>query len=164
VRGNAQGLTAVTWVAEVGLGRRCSGGTGVTEAAAELGSSVAAFRWPEGRGVDNKCLENFVRLMWCCCSTWQGLGDGGAVGRRRGRATAAEERRRARGQRVPVGEMENGRHYELHEGDVVLVEQELGEGRLGIELPTARPKGGAMGDGGDAREKGAGVELSSERW
>jgi hypothetical protein len=36
VRGNAQGLTAVTWVAEVGLGRNCSGGTAVTEAAAEL--------------------------------------------------------------------------------------------------------------------------------
>jgi hypothetical protein len=64
VRGNAQGLTAVTWVAEVGLGRSCSGRTAVTEAAAELGSSVAAFRWPEGRRVDDKCLESFVRLMW----------------------------------------------------------------------------------------------------
>jgi hypothetical protein len=35
-----------------------------------------------------------------------------------------KERRRARGQGVLVGEMENSRHYELHEGDVVLVEQE----------------------------------------
>jgi hypothetical protein len=35
------------------------------------------------------------------------------VGRRRGRAAAAEERRHARGQGVSVGEMENGRHYEL---------------------------------------------------
>jgi hypothetical protein len=135
-----------------------------TEAAAAAGSLGTAFRWPEGRGVDDKCLENFVRLMWCCCSTWQGLGDGGAVGQRRGRAAAAEERWRARGQGVPVGEMENGRHYELQEGDVVLVEQGVGEGRLGIELPTARPNGGAMADGGDAREKGAGAELSSGRW
>jgi hypothetical protein len=47
---------------------------------------------------------------------------------------------------------------------VVLVEQEVREGRLGIELPTARPNSGAMADGGDAREKGAGVELSSGRW
>jgi hypothetical protein len=60
--------------------------------------------------------------------------------------------------------MENGQHYELQEGDVVLVEQEVGEGRLGIELPTARPNGGAMTDGGDAWEKGAGAELSSGRW
>jgi hypothetical protein len=52
-------------VAEVGLGRNCSGGTAVTEAAAELGSSVAAFRWPEGRRVDEKCLGSFVRMMWC---------------------------------------------------------------------------------------------------
>jgi hypothetical protein len=133
-------------------------------AAAAAGSLGTAFRWPEGWGVDDKCLENFVRLMWCYCSTWQGLGDGGAVGRRRGRAAVAEERRRARGQGVPVGEMENGRHYELQEGDVVLVEQEVGEGRLGIELPTARPNGSAMADGGDAREKGAGAELSSGRW
>jgi hypothetical protein len=92
--------------------------------------------------VDDKCLESFVRLMWCCCSTWQGLGNGGAVARRRGRAAAAGERRRARGQGVLVGEMENGRCDELQEGEVVLVEQEVGEGRLGIELPTARPNGG----------------------
>jgi hypothetical protein len=65
VRGNAQGLTAVTWVAEVGLGRSCSGGTAVTEAAVELGSSVAAFRWPEDWRVDEKCLGSFVRMMWC---------------------------------------------------------------------------------------------------
>jgi hypothetical protein len=68
------------------------------------------------------------------------------------------------GNGVPVAEMENGRHYELQEGDVVLVEQEVGEGRLGIELPTARPNGAAMADGGDVREKGAGAELSSGRW
>jgi hypothetical protein len=135
-----------------------------TQAAAAAGSLGTAFRWLEGQGVDDKCLENFVRLMWCCCSTWQGLGNGGAVGRRRGRAAAAEERRRARGQGVLVGEMENGRHYELQEGDVVLVEQEVGERRLGIELPTARPNSGAMAEGGDAREKGAGTELSSGRW
>jgi hypothetical protein len=133
------------------------------EAAATAGSLGTVFRWLEGRGVDDKCLGNFVRLMWCCCSTWRGLGDGRAVGRRRGRAAAAEERRRAHGQGVLVGEMENGRHYELQEGDVVLVEQEVGEGRLGIELPTARPNGGAMADGGDAWEKGAGAELSSGR-
>jgi hypothetical protein len=47
---------------------------------------------------------------------------------------------------------------------VVLVEQEVGEGRLGTELSTARPNCGAMADGGDAREKGAGAELSSGRW
>jgi hypothetical protein len=41
-----------------------------------------------------------------------------------------------------VGELKNGRHCELQEGDVVLVEQEIGEGRLGIELPTARPNDG----------------------
>jgi hypothetical protein len=52
------------------------------EAAAAAGSVAAAFRWLEGRGVDDKCLESFVRLTWCCCSTWQGLGGGGAVGRR----------------------------------------------------------------------------------
>jgi hypothetical protein len=60
--------------------------------------------------------------------------------------------------------MENGRHYELQEGEVVLVEQEVGEGRLGIELSTVRPNSGAMADGSDAREKGAGAELSSGRW
>jgi hypothetical protein len=65
VRGNAQGLTAVTWVTRVGRGRGCSGGTAVTEAAAELGSSVAVFRWPEGQKVVEKCLESFVRMMWC---------------------------------------------------------------------------------------------------
>jgi hypothetical protein len=135
-----------------------------TEAAAAAGSLGTAFQWLEGWGVDDKCLENFVRLMWCCCSTWQGLGDGGAVERRRGRVAAGKEWRRARGQGVLVGEIENGRHYELQEGDVVLVEQEVGEGRLRIELPTARPNGGAMADGGDAWDKGAGAELSSGRW
>jgi hypothetical protein len=64
------------------------------------------------------------------------------VGRRRGRAAAAGERLRARGQGVLVGEMENGRCDEVQEGEVVLVEQEVGEGRLGIELSTARPNGG----------------------
>jgi hypothetical protein len=59
--------------------------------------------------------------------------------------------------------MENGRCDELQEGEVVLVEQEIGEERLGIELSTARPNGGAMADGGDAREKGAGAKLSSGR-
>jgi hypothetical protein len=135
-----------------------------TEAAAAAGSLVVVFRWLEGWGVNDKCLESFVRLMWCCCSTWQGLGDGEAVGRRRGRAAAAEERRRARGLGALVGEMENGRCDELQEGEVVLVEQEVGEGRLGTELSTARPNGGAMADGGDARVKGAGAELSSGRW
>jgi hypothetical protein len=135
-----------------------------TEAAAAAGSLAAVFRWLEGRGVDDKCLESFVRLMWCCCSTWQGLGHDGAMGRRRGRASAAEERRRAHGQGVLVGEMENGRCDELQEGEMVLVEQEVGEGRLGIELSMARPNGGAMADGGNAREKGAGAELSSGRW
>jgi hypothetical protein len=60
--------------------------------------------------------------------------------------------------------MENGRCDELQEGEVVLVEQEVGEGRLGIELSTARPNGGGMADGCDASEKGAGAELSSGRW
>jgi hypothetical protein len=114
----------------------------VTEAAAELGSSVAAFRWPEGRGVDDKCLENFVRLMWCCCSTWQGLGDVGAVGQQRGRAAAAEERWRAHGQTSPVEEKENGRCDELQGVAVVLMEVWIEGGRLWRRLPTARPNGG----------------------
>jgi hypothetical protein len=59
--------------------------------------------------------------------------------------------------------MENGRCDELQENEVVLVEQEIGEGRLGIELSTARPNGGTMADGGDVRKKGAGSELSSGR-
>jgi hypothetical protein len=44
------------------------------------------------------------------------------VGRRRGRAAAAEERWRAREQGALVGELKNGRWYELQEGEVVLVE------------------------------------------
>jgi hypothetical protein len=129
-------------VTVVGLGRNCSGGTAVTEAAAELERLVAAFRWLEGRGVDDKCLENFMRLMWCCCSTWQGLGNGGAVGRRRGRAAAAEERRHARGQTSPVEEKENGRCDELQGVAVVLMEVWIEGGRLWRRLPTARPNGG----------------------
>jgi hypothetical protein len=35
--------------------------------------------------------------------------------------------------------LEKGRCCELQEGDVALVEQEIGKGRLGIELSTARP-------------------------
>jgi hypothetical protein len=42
---------------------------------------------------------------------------------------------------VPVEELEKGRCCELQEGDVGLVEQEIGKGRLGIELSTARPNG-----------------------
>jgi hypothetical protein len=60
--------------------------------------------------------------------------------------------------------MENGRCDELQESQVVLMEQEVGEGRLGIELSTVRPNGGAMADGGGAREEEAGVELSAEKW
>jgi hypothetical protein len=122
-----------------------------TEAAAAAGSLGTAFRWLEGRGVDDKCLESFVRLMWCCCSTWQGLGDGGAVGRRRSRAAAAEEQRRARGQGVLVGEMENGRHYELQEGEVVLVvrrrqqltgrAEQAGGGRRGLGCKCSKVQG-----------------------
>jgi hypothetical protein len=48
--------------------------TAVTEAAAELGSSVAAFRWLEGRGVDDKCLENFVRLCGAVALLGRGWG------------------------------------------------------------------------------------------
>jgi hypothetical protein len=59
--------------------------------------------------------------------------------------------------------MENGWCDELQEGEVVLVEQEIREERLGIELSMARPNGGAMADGGDAREKGGGAKLSSGR-
>jgi hypothetical protein len=64
------------------------------------------------------------------------------VGRRGGRAAAAEERRCARGQDVPAEELGKGRCCEFQEGDVVLVEQEIGKGRLGIELSTARPNSG----------------------
>jgi hypothetical protein len=109
-------------VAEVGRGRSCSDGTAVTEAAAELGGLVVAFRWPEGRRVDEKCLGSFVRMMWCGWCVWLGRGSTGGVGRRRGRAAAAEERRRARGQDVLVRDLENGWYCELQEGDVVLVE------------------------------------------
>jgi hypothetical protein len=41
-----------------------------------------------------------------------------------------------------VEELENDRHDELQEDKVVLVEQEIGKGRLGIELSTARPNSG----------------------
>jgi hypothetical protein len=57
--------------------------------------------------------------------------------------------------------MENGQCDELQESEVVLMEQEVGEGRLGIELSTARPNGGAMADGGDARKKTTGGDVSS---
>jgi hypothetical protein len=60
--------------------------------------------------------------------------------------------------------MENGRRYELQEGDVVLMEVGVERGRLWRRLPTARPNGGVMADGGDAREEEAGVELSTEKW
>jgi hypothetical protein len=107
--------------------------------------------------VDDKCLENFVRMMWCCCSTWQGLGGGGAAGRRGGRAAAAEGRRRVRGQGVPVGESAIGRHGELQEDDVVLVAQEIGKGELGFELPTARPNGGGAGSSAARGKRGPGA-------
>jgi hypothetical protein len=60
--------------------------------------------------------------------------------------------------------MENGRRYELQEGDVVLMEVGVERGRLWRRLPTARPNDGVMADGGDAREEEAGVELSAEKW
>jgi hypothetical protein len=60
--------------------------------------------------------------------------------------------------------MENGQHDELQEDEVVLVEVGVECGRLWRRLPTARPNGGAMADGGEAREKEAGVELGSGRW
>jgi hypothetical protein len=126
----------------VGPERSCSGGATVDRGGGggcKLGGGVPVTG---GSGVDDKCLESFVRLMWCCCSTWQGLGDGGVVGRRRGRAAAAEERRRARGQASPVGEMENGRCCELQEGDVVLMGVWIEGGMLWRRLPTARPNGG----------------------
>jgi hypothetical protein len=60
--------------------------------------------------------------------------------------------------------LENGRHDELQKDEVVLVEVRVERGRLWRRLPTARPNGGAMADGGEAREKEAGVELGSGRW
>jgi hypothetical protein len=63
-----------------------------------------------------------------------------------------------------MGELENGRHDELQEDEVVLVEVRVEHGRLWRRLPTARPYGGAMVDGGEAREKEVGVELGSGRW
>jgi hypothetical protein len=59
--------------------------------------------------------------------------------------------------------MENGQHDELQEDEVVLVEVGVECGRLWRRLPTARPNGGAMADGGEARKKEAEVELSAEK-
>jgi hypothetical protein len=63
-----------------------------------------------------------------------------------------------------VGELENGWHDELQEDEVVLVEVRVERGRLWRRLPMARPNGGVMADGGEAREKEAGVELGSRKW
>jgi hypothetical protein len=64
------------------------------------------------------------------------------VGRRRGRAAAEEELRRARWQMSPVGEKENGRCDELQGVAMVLMEVWIEGGRLWRRLPMARPNGG----------------------
>jgi hypothetical protein len=107
---------------------------------------------------------SFRRVMWCWWSKKSERGGSGSSCRRRDRTAAEEELRRAHGQMSPVGEKAIGRCDELQGVAVVLMEVWIEDGRLWRRLPTARPNGGAMADGGDAREKEAGVELSSGRW
>jgi hypothetical protein len=156
VRGNVQGLTAVSGMAGVEAERGC-GGVSTAKPSGRGGAprAAAVFRWLGCRRAVKKLLGSFYGMMWCCWCPWLGLRGSVAECRRRGRAAAKLELTDAVGDDTWVRESEIGWVSELQGVATVLLEHWIAGGRRCGRLMTAARGcgGGPVRCGGQDREK-----------